>query len=114
VNTINLSLKGTTPTCYMFKGIAYYFINIALMILEPGYYQDGEFGIRLEDIILSVKANTPHNYKDLGFLAFETVTMCPIQTSLIIASLLTEKEVSQELFLSLHELLLLHQLSSRD
>lgn len=60
---------------------------------EPGYYEDGKFGIRLENIELVVKANTPYNYKDTGFLTFETVTLVPIQTSLLDISMLTEKEI---------------------
>lgn len=30
----------------------------SLCFLEPGYYQDGEFGIRLEDVALVVEAKT--------------------------------------------------------
>lgn len=61
--------------------------------IEPGYYEDGKFGIRLENIELVVPAKTPYNYKDRGFLTFETVTLVPIQTSLLDVSLLTDKEV---------------------
>ncbi|EFN83593.1 xaa-Pro aminopeptidase ApepP [Harpegnathos saltator] len=60
---------------------------------EPGYYEDGKFGIRLENIELVVPAKTPYNYKDRGFLTFETVTLVPIQTSLLDVSLLTDKEI---------------------
>ena len=28
-------------------------------ILEPGYYQDGEFGIRLETIVMTTKVDLP-------------------------------------------------------
>lgn len=64
------------------------FLNI-----EPGYYEDGKFGIRLENIELVVPAETPHNYRNRGFLTFETVTLVPIQTSLLDVSMLTNKEV---------------------
>lgn len=60
---------------------------------EPGYYEDGKFGIRLENIELVVSAKTPHNHKNRGFLTFETVTLVPIQTSLLDVSMLTDKEV---------------------
>ncbi|XP_078052902.1 xaa-Pro aminopeptidase ApepP [Augochlora pura] len=60
---------------------------------EPGYYEDEKFGIRLENIELVVKANTPYNYKDRGYLTFETVTLVPIQTKLLDVSLLTDKEI---------------------
>lgn len=60
---------------------------------EPGYYEDGKFGIRLENVELIVKADTPYNYKDRGYLTFETVTLVPIQTKMLDLSLLTESEV---------------------
>jgi Xaa-Pro aminopeptidase len=46
---------------------------------EPGYYHDGSFGIRLENLVRIVAAKTPNNFQDQGFLTFETITLCPIQ-----------------------------------
>ncbi|XP_017791834.1 PREDICTED: xaa-Pro aminopeptidase 1 isoform X2 [Habropoda laboriosa] len=60
---------------------------------EPGYYEDDEFGVRLENIELIVKANTPYNHKNRSFLTFETVTLVPIQTKLLNVSLLTDHEI---------------------
>ncbi|KAJ6469378.1 peptidase M24, structural domain-containing protein [Mycena sanguinolenta] len=60
---------------------------------EPGYYADGSFGIRIENIVLVRKVDTPHNFGDKGFLGFEHVTMCPIQSSLIDRSVFTAEEV---------------------
>lgn len=59
---------------------------------EPGYYEDGQFGIRLEDIVLVKQANSKW-FKTQGALTFETITMCPIQTKMIDVTLLTEKEI---------------------
>ncbi|KAJ2703069.1 hypothetical protein FB645_004061 [Coemansia sp. IMI 203386] len=60
---------------------------------EPGYYEDGAFGIRIENTCLVVKANTPHDYTNgVGYLTFEPVTMVPIQKKLIQTSLLTQPE----------------------
>jgi Xaa-Pro aminopeptidase len=59
---------------------------------EPGYYQDGQWGIRIENLIIVRPANTRNNFGGKGFLKFEHITLCPIQTSLIDASLLSEKE----------------------
>lgn len=61
---------------------------------EPGYYEDGKFGIRLEDIVQIVQANTPHNFKNRGFLTFETVTYCPIQTKMMKVDMLTDFEIN--------------------
>jgi Xaa-Pro aminopeptidase len=30
---------------------------------EPGYYEDGKFGIRIENIVKIVPANTKHNFQ---------------------------------------------------
>ncbi|XP_034179610.2 xaa-Pro aminopeptidase ApepP [Osmia lignaria lignaria] len=60
---------------------------------EPGYYEDEKFGVRLENIELVVKANTPYNHKNRGFLTFETVTLVPIHTKLLDLSLLTDNEI---------------------
>ncbi|KAK7059763.1 putative Xaa-Pro aminopeptidase P [Favolaschia claudopus] len=60
---------------------------------EPGYYADGSFGIRIESIVLVRKVNTANNFGDKGYLGFERVTMCPIQTKLIDMSLFSSEEV---------------------
>lgn len=61
---------------------------------EPGYYEDGKFGIRIENLILVKKAETEHNFKNKGFFTFETITLVPLQTKMINPSLLTEKEIN--------------------
>lgn len=60
---------------------------------EPGYYEDGRFGVRIEDIIQVVTAPTKHNFNNRGFLTFETITLCPIQAKLIAVDMLTPKEI---------------------
>ncbi|KAJ7154608.1 peptidase M24, structural domain-containing protein [Mycena filopes] len=59
---------------------------------EPGYYADGRFGIRIENIVLVRKVDTPNNFGDKGYLGFEHVTMCPIQTKLIDKTVFTVEE----------------------
>ncbi|KAK3095170.1 hypothetical protein FSP39_011006 [Pinctada imbricata] len=60
---------------------------------EPGYYEDGAFGLRIENCVLVVKADTKHNFKDKGFLTFEPLTLVPMFTRLIDPSLLSQKEI---------------------
>lgn len=55
---------------------------------EPGYYEDGAFGIRIENVLLVREARPPNNFRDTGFLRFENITMVPIQAKLIDCSLL--------------------------
>lgn len=49
-------------------------------------------------VIINVLENMPfffqHNFKNKGFLTFETITLVPIQNKMIDASLLTQAEVS--------------------
>ncbi|XP_058832676.1 xaa-Pro aminopeptidase ApepP isoform X2 [Topomyia yanbarensis] len=59
---------------------------------EPGYYKEGQFGIRIEDIMQVVSTNIGDNFDGRGALTFNTITMCPIQTKLIDVRLLTDKE----------------------
>ena len=63
------------------------------LYVEPGYYKDGGFGIRIENILLINKADTPNRFGDVDYLRFEHVTCVPIQTKLIEKSLLTPEEV---------------------
>ncbi|ERN17574.1 hypothetical protein AMTR_s00059p00137420 [Amborella trichopoda] len=41
---------------------------------EPGYYEDGNFGIRLENVLIVKEADTKFNFGDKGFLSFEHIT----------------------------------------
>uniref|UniRef100_A0A7M4EZY5 X-prolyl aminopeptidase 1 n=1 Tax=Crocodylus porosus TaxID=8502 RepID=A0A7M4EZY5_CROPO len=59
---------------------------------EPGYYEDGSFGIRIENVVLVVPAETKYNFKNRGSLTFEPLTLVPIQTKMIDVHLLTQKE----------------------
>ena len=60
-----------------------------IMSNEPGYYESGEYGIRIENLVLVV----PVEETQWGqFLTFENVTMCPIDTRAVDVSLLTQEE----------------------
>lgn len=61
---------------------------------EPGYYEDGSFGIRIENLVLVVPATTKYNFRERGSLTFEPITLVPIQTKMINVDLLTQKEVN--------------------
>jgi Xaa-Pro aminopeptidase len=57
---------------------------------EPGLYRAGEYGIRIENLLLTVPS-TPSEGGE--FYQFETLTLCPIDTQLIEWSLLNEQEI---------------------
>ncbi|CAN0157101.1 unnamed protein product, partial [Laminaria digitata] len=46
---------------------------------EPGYYEDGEFGVRIENVCICVEKATAHNFAGKRSCTFETITMAPIQ-----------------------------------
>lgn len=59
---------------------------------EPGYYEDGNFGIRIENMIMAKEVETNHKFGDKPWLGFEHVTMVPMCRKLIDAKLLTREE----------------------
>jgi Xaa-Pro aminopeptidase len=59
---------------------------------EPGYYEDGKFGVRIENIIMVKEIETKYKFGDKPFLGFEHVTMVPMCRKLIATELLSEKE----------------------
>jgi len=57
---------------------------------EPALYRAGEYGIRIENLLLTI----PDKTTEWGeFYAFETLTLCPIDTQLIDWSLMNESEI---------------------
>ncbi|EHB00579.1 Xaa-Pro aminopeptidase 2 [Heterocephalus glaber] len=70
-------------------------INIAMAkgmftSIEPGYYHDGEFGIRIEDVALVVGAKTKYPG---SYLTFEVVSFVPYDRNLIDVSLLSPEQL---------------------
>ena len=58
---------------------------------EPGVYLEGKFGVRIENTLLI----TPYKETQFGqFLQFESLTLCPIDTTPIIKELLLNEEVA--------------------
>ncbi|KAI3717129.1 hypothetical protein L1987_68511 [Smallanthus sonchifolius] len=60
---------------------------------EPGYYEDGKFGIRLENVLIIKEAATQFNYANKGYLEFEHITWASYLTKLIDASILLPEEI---------------------
>ncbi len=59
---------------------------------EPGYYREGAFGIRIENLIVVEKAPRLDGGDDRAMLRFETITFTPIDRNLIDVTLLTDVE----------------------
>ncbi|MEX3010073.1 aminopeptidase P family protein [Hoeflea sp. TYP-13] len=59
---------------------------------EPGYYREGAFGIRIENLIVVSEAEQIEG-GDKPMLGFETLTHCPIDRRLVVADLLSDAEL---------------------
>ncbi|MET0138348.1 MAG: aminopeptidase P family protein [Sphingobium sp.] len=57
---------------------------------EPGYYKTGEYGIRIENLVLVVPREVAGAERDM--LGFETLTLAPLDRALIDLSMLTQPE----------------------
>ena len=58
---------------------------------EPGIYLAGKFGVRIENTLLVI----PYKETEFGkFLQFESLTLCPIDTTPILTGLLTQEEIA--------------------
>jgi Xaa-Pro aminopeptidase len=61
--------------------------------VEPGLYRAGQWGVRIENLVLNVPASTAEGKAFGEFLEFETLTLCPIDTRCIERSLLRADEI---------------------
>lgn len=76
-----LSKLGTTP---LEPGM--------ILSNEPGYYKEGEYGIRIENLIVVEERDIPGG--DRTIYGFETITWCPYERALIEKSLLDPGEIA--------------------
>ena len=62
--------------------------------IEPGVYRAGLWGVRIENLVMNVPANTSEGSTFGEFLEFETLTLCPIDTRCIDLGLMRADEVA--------------------
>lgn len=58
--------------------------------IEPGYYKENDFGIRIEDIAVTVPAKTKYGQ---NYVTFETVSLVPYDRKLIDPALLSPQQI---------------------
>lgn len=61
---------------------------------EPGYYETGVFGVRLETIITTVYADTMYLFDGVPYITFEPATFVPFEPKLMKLSLLNQNHIS--------------------
>lgn len=77
--------QGITPN----PAVNYPLLEGMVQSDEPGFYREGMYGIRLENLIQVVRVGQ----SDYGtFLAFNTLTLCPFDKNLIDKDLLSKEE----------------------
>ena len=59
---------------------------------EPGYYKQGAYGIRIENLVVVKEAKSSLAGGERKMMDFETLTLAPIDRALIDADLLSEHE----------------------
>ncbi len=60
---------------------------------EPGYYREGHYGIRIENLMAVIPA-APIDGGEVPMLGFETLTLAPIDRQLIDVNLLSANEIA--------------------
>mmetsp|Transcript_24714 Transcript_24714/g.35487 ORF Transcript_24714/g.35487 Transcript_24714/m.35487 type:complete len:697 (-) Transcript_24714:639-2729(-) len=61
---------------------------------EPGFYEPGAFGIRIENLLEVVQEDRLDTFQGRGFLGFRRLTHIPIQKKLLQRDLLTHTELA--------------------
>jgi len=76
-----ISKAGTTPLA---PGM--------ILSNEPGYYRAGEYGIRLENLVIVEKREIPGGEREMR--GFETITLAPFDLNCVEPSLLSRDEIA--------------------
>ena len=62
---------------------------------EPGYYKTGAYGIRIENLVVVQPANgAAQSQLERDMLCFETLSLAPIDRTLVARELLEEEEIA--------------------
>ncbi|MDH0749618.1 aminopeptidase P family protein [Pseudomonas sp. GD03842] len=72
---------AATPQTAMLPGM--------ITSIEPGTYRPGQWGVRIENLVINQEAAKTAFGE---FLKFETLTLCPIDTRCLVTDLLTQQE----------------------
>lgn len=59
---------------------------------EPGFYKEGEYGIRIENLVVVKEVKAGDAQDSRPYYGFETLTLAPIDTRLVETALLTQAE----------------------
>ena len=60
---------------------------------EPGYYEDGAFGIRIENLFIVREADTEFRFGGMSYYGSERLTVAPIQKKMMAKELMSADEI---------------------
>lgn len=60
---------------------------------EPGYYEEGKFGIRIENLLSVVRKDTEFEFDGMQYFGFERLTYVPMDKGMINTDLMSKVEV---------------------
>lgn len=63
-----------------------------LLSNEPGYYKEGAYGIRIENVVLVRPPEKISGGAEREMMSFETLTLAPIDRRLIVTAMMTQQE----------------------
>ncbi len=92
---------GITPLRPMFVEEAMTFTN------EPGYYKEGKYGIRIENMVYVAKDKKLSSKSKKPFLKLEQMTYCPYELELIDKNMLSKEEL---IWINNYHKIVLHKL----
>jgi Xaa-Pro aminopeptidase len=81
------------PQSISSRGFAQALMPGMIVSNEPGYYKTGEYGIRIENLVV-VRQMDPIPGGEKKMFGFETITMAPIDLNLVEPSMLTTEETA--------------------
>ena len=61
---------------------------------EPGYYEDGSFGIRIENLFIVREADTEFRFGGMSYYGSERLTVCPIQKKMMAVESMSKEEIA--------------------
>jgi Xaa-Pro aminopeptidase len=61
---------------------------------EPGYYEDGSFGIRIENLFVIREHDTAFRFGGQSYYGSERLTVCPIQKKMMLKDAMTADEIA--------------------
>ena len=62
--------------------------------IEPGLYRPGQWGIRIENLVVNLPVAKPEETDFGTFLYFDPLTLCPIDTRLMDTAMMTQEEIA--------------------